>query len=77
MRRWGSRSPLEAVPATALGSLRDAREGSAPWSALCLRPGRRTVAGDNLLRQEPDYWSLDHAPAAGRLAACRAADPPD
>lgn len=41
-RGWaaaGYRSPLVATPAAALGSLRHAPEGSAPWSALRLRSG--------------------------------------
>ncbi|WP_199921364.1 FG-GAP repeat domain-containing protein [Streptomyces bicolor] len=47
--RWELRSPPGATLATVLGEPGDGREGLAPWSALCLRSGRRTVVGDNLL----------------------------
>lgn len=67
--RWELRSPPKATPATALGEPGDGRQGSAPWLALCLRSGRRTVVGDNLLCQEPDSGQ------PSELARCRSRRP--
>lgn len=78
-RRW-------QTAATALGEPTQRAEGRPPGRP-CLRSGRRTVVGDNLLRQEPSSGSrsvspvttpagLLHIPAAGLLArTCRPADP--
>lgn len=62
--RWELRSPPEATLATALGESGDGREGSAPWSALCLRSGRRTVVGDNLLCSAQGLHAHNMLPAA-------------
>ncbi|SCG00521.1 hypothetical protein GA0115259_106983 [Streptomyces sp. MnatMP-M17] len=62
----GARPP---TPATALGEPGDGRGGSAPRSALCVRSGRRTVVGDNLLCQEPDSGQ------PSELAGCRSRRP--
>lgn len=74
----GARPP---TPATALGEPGDGHEGSAPWSALCLRSGHRTVVGDNLLRQEPASGHPDEltgcrSRSPGSRPGCRGGSPP-
>lgn len=70
--RWELRSPLETTSATALGEPGDGYEGSAPWPALCLRSGRRTVVGDNLLCDTQGLQRPQLAPGGTKSAPARA-----